>query len=763
MAKLLDSSWIPGSFDRKTLAGSLLQQKLRYRGLFVARTKTRCLFTDDSVRGMPGAEDYQSLLSSLLMESDLMENGTNEDIYRFVHGKRLEIFGEAAFRKQWQVPVGSAHTVDGLDQRDLLNKHFCREAVLYYISDPAFLPDLLEDVKRSAGKQLYCLVSGDPDGILPGAEDLQAYLGDAVTYLPVPGCLGCMDLSAVPEDNRLSALTEADQVLFMGYGEDALLCCRNLTVPAFVKVTPESIPVRAVTGLFTEDKTCLIYIPAHFDIIPNVPCTERTRLTYYHLTALCRKYGEGVYRESWEALAMKEPGLFLNIYDDHLPPVGDPDFRWDGKNFDLCREEYLLKKYSDLPGISYLHTCLSKETWEPVPTGWGTAEKRNQVMIDGVLVSPEKKVTVYPGGSGACSPRKTFFRREETSPMFLSNFAFFFTEKLERIYNLLREGAPKEHLAGNVGYVDYRRYTDEAGNRHETFPLYGKSCLAAKKSGGYTAFSLRLGGGSVHIGNTELRWQSRDVNPKVPGEIAVYTPMLSDKDTGASEDYLLPVGEGRLNIIVIGENATCIREGSVYLPCIGVVLSLDGTAAEGFRKQLTAPDGQGYYPASLPVQTVLSAPEGWTDADWDDLAWVYGGGLGLIGAEGAMTKENYMQLLGKEGWLTPLSVQTQESKLHTLAVHPRTAVGVTKKGELFILVFSGRTKVSDGADYAEMCICARKLIPDIEVMINWDGGGSSFLGVLEGNVLTELSYTAPSDDSLTGMVRPVNSIITIGE
>ena len=55
----------------------------------------------------------------------------------------------------------------------------------------------------------------------------------------------------------------------------------------------------------------------------------------------------------------------------------------------------------------------------------------------------------------------------------------------------------------------------------------------------------------------------------------------------------------------------------------------------------------------------------------------------------------------------------------------------------------------------------RLLVPDLEALINWDGGGSSVLGLLEGDVFTELSYPAPSDTSITGQARPVNSVLFI--
>ena len=73
--------------------------------------------------------------------------------------------------------------------------------------------------------------------------------------------------------------------------------------------------------------------------------------------------------------------------------------------------------------------------------------------------------------------------------------------------------------------------------------------------------------------------------------------------------------------------------------------------------------------------------------------------------------------LEEEGWMSPLSRQTQESALHVPQRHPRTAIGTTEQGDLVILVYSGRTKRSGGADYAQMLSVARKLYPELRQLM----------------------------------------------
>ena len=117
--------------------------------------------------------------------------------------------------------------------------------------------------------------------------------------------------------------------------------------------------------------------------------------------------------------------------------------------------------------------------------------------------------------------------------------------------------------------------------------------------------------------------------------------------------------------------------------------------------------------------------------------------------------------LEEEGWMSVMSRQTQESAIHELAKHPRTGVGVTKDGDLVLFVYSGRTKMTVGADYREMVQIARNIFPDVWRMMNVDGGGSSVLGMAVGNSFMELSYPATSADNCAGMVRPINTILCL--
>jgi len=197
---------------------------------------------------------------------------------------------------------------------------------------------------------------------------------------------------------------------------------------------------------------------------------------------------------------------------------------------------------------------------------------------------------------------------------------------------------------------------------------------------------------------------------------------------------------------------------------MGVVLSLSRELGELFleKKKLFAL-GNGYYsPEKLSFSVELDPPEEIEKEEWDKVRWAYGGGLSLIlDGVGLCDGEDMEEWFARDGWTSPLSRQTQESVLHSLIKHPRTAVGTTDKGELVVLVFSGRTGESDGADYKEMCFLARKIVPEIRYLMNVDGGGSAVLGMVYRGSFTELSLPSTSTGNTVGMVRPINTALFV--
>jgi len=290
-----------------------------------------------------------------------------------------------------------------------------------------------------------------------------------------------------------------------------------------------------------------------------------------------------------------------------------------------------------------------------------------------------------------------------------------------------------------------------------------------------------LGGGRIKITGDEgaevsLVWSASAVNSLEENQkIQLYTPYLSRDEEGEgmyANTYRALVGADRVNFVIIQDRVHCVRRGDVILPSIGVVVSLDREYGQEVLTILGLTEQeQGYYDvADLSLAITLEGPSQITPEEWQQVEWAYGGGLSLIvdgqSIYGADRLDEMQEALGakqltEEGWLSPLSRQTQESALHVLAKHPRTAIGIAENGDLFVLVFSGRTCLSVGADYREMCHIAKILIPDVAAMMNVDGGGSSVLGMALNGHFMELSCPATSMSSCAGMVRRINTVLSL--
>ena len=508
-----------------------------------------------------------------------------------------------------------------------------------------------------------------------------------------------------------------------------------------VTAVPNGYHAQALCNLPGQKKPCVVYIPAGLDITPHVPLTSPTRLSFYHLAKLCRDYGREIYTLSCEALYEKYPRYFLNIYDTSgktLPLT----LRDDGEDFSQRREAAVAEFLNGFSNIRYKRAYFEEE----------------KILVHSIRVTKAEGAQVISCPKGV-TPRQKLKDRKGTA--LISNFLFFLTPKLGTLYNDLRADRPREQADAAAGHLDYKLEYRE-GKRVETFPLFQKACIGCLRSGEFIFFPFRLGGGQVTIQNTAIRWEKGWVDPEIPGDICIYTPMHSKGDGDADrETYRKAVGEGRVNFVILQDRVTCIRKGDVILPSVGVVLSLSEAVAEPILKSLT-PLEKGYYEADISAAVRLDPPAEVDPAVWEQVSWAYGGGLSLIrDGAGLCDGEDMLPGLEEAGWMTPLSRQTQESVLHKLAKHPRTAIGTAKNGDLVILVYSGRTQYSSGADYKEMIEIARALYPDIWQLMNADGGGSAVLGLSHEGSFMELSIPATSTGSCVGMVRPISTLFYI--
>jgi hypothetical protein len=330
---------------------------------------------------------------------------------------------------------------------------------------------------------------------------------------------------------------------------------------------------------------------------------------------------------------------------------------------------------------------------------------------------------------------------------------FFVTPKTIELYNRIRESRVKEKINRDGWHIDYRAENNTYA-RCETFPLYNKAAIGKKKNGGIEFFRKSLNSGKVLINGVEIQWQDCDINSNTERDVILYTPFDEDNDSREYSQYCKMVGKGRINIICIDDAITCIRKGDVILPSMGIVISLSIEKWNALFLYMKC-DSEGYYDTSQ-VHFDLYLQNS------DEYEWCYGGGMFLIydGIE-FDTERKLRNELACEGWLTKLSMQTQESEIHKIEKHPRTAIGLTKDQKFFILVCSGRSMRSAGADYFDLIDISKRLFGDVEYLMNIDGGASSFLAYTTHKEIFELNDIANSSNSCAGVVRPVNSIMTI--
>ena len=719
------------------------------------------------------AESLRQLLSRYVADMET----PYEAIYDAVCGLRREMFGAETVDRFF---LNTARETDACPQpmdidqeekgRGLLRA--CRH-VLFVLHDPALFAWMRADMTfaRNQDARVH-LACGSPDNAAyPGAAVLEALTGlvPDVTLKKGNGLFGAEGDAALAD-----AIGEGNACLFW-YGDTGLTACRNLRLPALVKCVPRSLVGKALTGQFSELGRCAVLVPAHFDILPFVPLVRPTLVSYRQFDWLSQRYGESVYRMSAEELYRRFPETFFSVYEEFQPGM-PPGFQWPKDlpasedwygDFCAAREQAIGAYLDSLPGVRRLNGWFRLDTLGQEPVPWSAGGEAKGILVHGLILDQVESADVIMTEGQSVSPRHLLRHAAEAPALqVFTNYLFFMTSRLVALHNRLRAGRPREHMHFQGGHMDYMLYTDQ-GRRVETFPLYKKACMGMTEEGQFVFFHFRLRGGAWTLNGQSVSWTEQDVDPAEPGPVAVYTPYLSCPDQGASRlEYTKAVGEGRVNFVIHQTELICAREGGVLLPGTGVVLSMEKEAGRAFalRCGLT-PAENGYFAwKDKPVLDLrLEHPADVAPEIWARMKWAYGGGLTLAqNGECVFTRDgDAAAALALEGWASPLSSQTQESDIAALARHPRTAIGLTKAGQLVLLVFSGRSAISAGADYIEMCEIAKKLVPDLKDMINVDGGASSVLGLGVGRRFIEYSRPSSSFDSLTGMVRPINSVFRV--
>lgn len=768
-----------------------LVERLRAKGLI--SEETACRYHETALQFLSQMADY--------------DPWPIEDIYGQIRQIRRKILGEDVLAADWQQRCagfeGEASVGWGVDQRakkeDLLQK---KESILFALCQPEYFSQMVQDIKAALerGNKVYLLVVPEEGMALPSRHAVEAAwktLSSTDKSVENIGWLFMtkegtrLDFSEITGEGSLQADVEQNRAALMVYGEEGLIHCRNLQIESIVHAIPYGYHARAMVNQLDGGRPCVVYVPSHFDITRWVTMTEKTKVSYWQLWQLWKDHGDRIYDLTVDQLYDGYPQYFLNVYENGQEcPEAQQEYpirisvgtgvssETICSYYDL-RDQAIADYMNQRPGVTYLSTYFTKDM-EQISIPWDHPEQQTGILVQGVRVAAAEKARIIH-----CDSTMTLRQQLQCGTMapglqLYSNFLFFMTPKLTELYNKLREDRPREQLREKQGHLDYQLYWQD-GHRVESFPLYRKAVLAKKRDGRFLMCQYALGGGELKItgaGGVQvwLGWSAEAVNsPKEIQKVQVYTPYLSWKDEGDgmyANTYRQLVGAGRVNLVIIQDRIHCIRRGDVVLPSIGVVISLEETYGLEMLASLGVPEQEmGYFESQdLSVKIELDGPARIDPAQWQQVEWAYGGGLSLItDGQSIYDGEEIWEMnevcgaarMKEEGWLSPLSRQTQESALHTLVKHPRTVIGIAKNGDLFVLVFSGRTRLSTGADYQEMCHIARKLISDAEDMMNVDGGGSSVLGMaVDGNFM-ELSYPATSMNSCAGMVRRVNTVLCL--
>lgn len=759
----------PGSYFRREFKGDVLYTFFRYKQVaitFAKKNGTPCRVTDALAdrlerEGMlPNwrKAEYEARVCRSFEELERYDDFSVEQVYAHILKLRMEILGRQNLCRLQAADLAGepAFTPTGIDQSALRDAMIRRaRAVIFVMCAPELSGQMRRDLELAKGKGIYILC-GERGGDLPDRITL-------ANWLKCDGTVRFLDAS----DRGIYRYGPLEEELRQGgacllfYGEEGLLHCRGLTVDAAVACVPRGYYAQAQTNELGSGRGCVVYVPKGLDVTQYVKLRERTRLSYWQLAKLWEDRGERIYDCTAAQLYERYPQYFLNIYEngarcreaDPGYPISVPGGIED---HDRNREQ-AIKAYLDGFGSIRFTAAYFDENMERRPICYDSAQNQPGVLVHTVRVKQAAGARVIACGKNIPLRQKL----SGMEPGIVSNFLFFLTPKLGVLYNDLRRDRPREQ-ANAAGHLDYK-LCYENGKRVETFPLFRKTCIAMKENGQFLFFRFRLGGGSVRVGEHTVRWEAEQVDTDSPCPVKVYTPYGSVTDEEADrQTYRRFVGEGRVNLVILQDRLWAVRRGDVVLPSVGVVLSLDEASAAPLLAGMV-PLEDGYYdPTGLELTVRLDPPAQVPEETWKQVKWAYGGGLSLIlDGQGLCDGAHMEQWFRREGWMSPLSRQTQESTLHTLVKHPRTAVGTTENGELVLLVYSGRTWRSTGADYREMIQIARTLYPDIRCLMNMDGGGSAVMGMVAGGSFMELSTPSTSAGSCVGMVRPVNTVLYI--
>lgn len=767
---ICDENYTKGSYKRDSFQRYGYYNNYKYRELEALKDGFDIHFTDDLFLEICSKyqvniniyKKYISEVKKLLLNNDVW-NAVTEEVYEKIHKKRIEFLPEGVLQEyKHKLFLNSFKNsknivINGINQLDFLKKMWYNtSSVIITVSDFSLLKAAVKMAEESiaAQKKVYLLVKSDKRCLSINEEHWnfafssvssdkikQALKRGDIEFIYESGLGLDVNFARISPNDELEKQINHSSAMLIIYGEEIFLSAKNLRIPSFSYTTNHSLYAKAVQNLFSEDKISVIYTPKSYSAIENVPIVEKTRFDYSDFFNAFKKYGEEVYAYSLPQLKQK----YRDFFEEKQQANGESS-----------AQNYFKSFYYD-----YDKKALAEIYQTAV-------DFQNKVQAT-VIITPTVKnaqVVQIESYDGLCF-RDYIKNMELLDGTVASNFMFYTTPVIIDRYNAIRSERSQEQIPDMCMHMDY--FMQKKGEkRTETFPLYNKGCIGFKDNGKFGFFNFKLGAGAVKLNGYILKWEKADVNPEKIDGIHVFTPLISQNDEIENHwEYVKEVGHNALNIVVIGDKVVCVRWGEVLMPSIGVVISLEKTEGEKLAKALSLiHDENGYITANnICMELKLDSPEGISKKEWDSYNWIYGGGMTIFdeNEEIKNLQENDINVyLAKQGWLCPLSRQTQESDTYnTNARHPRTVAGLTAEDKLFICVLNGRTKLSAGATYGEVREVVKHCIGNVKYLFNMDGGSSSFLGYTEKGLFKELAYPCASDHTCAGIERKVNSLFLL--
>ena len=783
-----------GSYFRKDFSDYMLHKRFNYFDISLSKRNDDICIADSWMMNLLSEKlvaqgDYHKFLEdahSFVAENEYIWDLTNEQLYYCLHKVRLSYLNASTVHRYKASLVRKALPLT-LKNGDIFQIEHLeallhdKGSVIIAVDDLLYTSESIEKALDflESGKRVYIILKSESltpiftvrefeklclnSGIRSYYESEQLEI--VLDYYDGRG----FDFRKIQSHLDLQYAIEKNDVFLCGFGDDVFLSTHDLKIDAMIFTSPESIFSSSILSAYECDTMSLVYIPAGFNIFTHVSIVEAPEITFSQYAFLDKKYGEHVYKRSISSLKRLYPNFFINIHTDAL--CKDMELL-EGSSDNLKRillsqrnkfQTQIIEDSSTRKSFSvyHEHTGESNEQPDILP------EWKNKTLINALLLSKAQNAEVLMVNDYGADSFRSYMRKKGLLefPRYMCNFMFFTTPNIIDSYNRLRAERPREQIASNCNHIDFYRVRCE--QIKQSFPLYNKACIAKDSDGKFSFFNFSLGAGSIFLDRFCMSWQEKDVNPSAASEIAIYTPQLSSESQyDSSDDFIMRVGSDRLNIVIVGDSIICIRQGDVLLPSVGVVVSISGDLRSSFEKYFTPIfSADGYFEAKqYALRISLAPPAALSLEKWERIDWAFGGGISLISNSICVFDEgeSFKTHLKQEGWWCPLSMQTQESKVHDEnEIHPRTALGSTKDDKFFVIVFSGRSASTRGVSYIEMCKLARLYINDISFMMAVDGGASSFLGFAANSTFIELSHPACTEAGGTGIVRRVNSILML--